>query len=303
MQRRVSAILMMSLILFLIFAPHAYSRSSGAAIPVPYALADGTRLTSFLSLPAGYQEGKKYPGILLIHGGRGDGKGALERADVFLQTGPVKEHLRPNYVVFSAAYHTDYFGGPHEIESMAAALKAMASLPQVDQGRIAALGVSHGGYLALMCAVHPQIPKMIKTAVSISGVVDVAAFLLYRYRPTLKGMTDTGYQPPGLAASPAVRALGWPPDKDARTRENYGRLSVISYLGNLQVPILVAHGAKDNIVPVSQARSLKEALEEQKKTFEYLEVPTGKSGGHFIFLSSKEMWERIDLFLKKYLYL
>jgi dipeptidyl aminopeptidase/acylaminoacyl peptidase len=301
MKRPVPGIFLLSLILLLLSAPFAWGRSSGGAIPVPYALTDGTRLTGYLSLPEGYQEGKKYPSILLIHGGRGDDKGVLNRADGFLRTGPVKEHLCRDYVVFSAAYHTDYFGGPKEIESMAAALKAMTALPQVDRSRIAALGVSHGGYLALMCAVNPQIPLKVKAAVSISGVVDVAAFLQHRYLPALGGKAGTGRLPPRLAASPAVRALGWPPDKDAKTKENYGRLSVLSYLGNLQAPVLVVHGTKDNLVPVSQARSLREALEKQNKTFEYLEVPTGKIGGHFIFLSSKAMWEKIDLFLKKIL--
>ncbi|MBI4643429.1 MAG: prolyl oligopeptidase family serine peptidase [Deltaproteobacteria bacterium] len=237
----------------------------------------------------------------MIHGGRRDGKGVLERADGFLRTGPVKERLCPHYVVFSAAYHTDYFGGPQEMESMAAALKAMTALPQVDPGRIAALGVSHGGYLALMCAVNPQIPKIIKTAVSISGVTDVAAFLQHRHRPGLGGKAGTRPLPPSLAFSPVIRALGWPPDKDARTKENYARLSVLSYLGNLQAPLLVIHGAQDNLVPVSQARSLREALAKQNKPCEYLEIPTGEIGGHFIFLSSKAMWEKIEAFLKKYL--
>lgn len=289
MKRKIPKIFLLSVILPLLFAPCAFAKSPGPAVPVGYALTDGTRLTGYLSLPRDYQAGKRYPAILLIHGGRGDGADRLSRADGFLETRPVKEHLCRNYVVFSAAYHSDYFGGPQEIESMAAALKAMAGLPQVDRARIAALGVSHGGYLALMCAGHPQIPVKIKAAVSISGVVDVAAFLQHRYGGSR------------LAASPAVRAWGWPPDKDGRTRENYARLSVLTYLANFQVPVLVIHGTKDNLVPVSQARRLKEALEQRQKVFEYLEVPTGRIGGHFIFLTSKVVWEKIEAFLKKYL--
>jgi len=289
MKSTVPGIFMLSVILLLLSTPVSLGRGSGAAAPISYSLTDGTRLTGYLSLPRDYQEGKKYPAILLIHGGMGDGANRLGRADRFLQTWPIQEHLCRRYVVFSAAYHSDYFGGPQEIESMAAALKTMAGLPQVDRARIAALGVSHGGYLALMCAGHPQIPLRIKAAASISGVVDVAAFLQHRFGGSR------------LAASPAVRALGWPPDKDARTRENYARLSVLTYVGNFQAPVLVIHGTQDNLVPVSQARRLKEALEQRQKVFEYLEVPTGRIGGHFIFLTSKAMWEKIDAFLKKHL--
>jgi len=253
-------------------------------------LTNGAKLTGYLSLPPDYPEGARYPAILLIHGGRGDdGKELRNRTAGFLKAPPVKEHLCRRYVVLSAAYQSDYLGGPREIESLAAALKTLAGLPQVDRGRLAALGVSHGGYLALMCAGHPQIPVQIKAAVSISGVVDVAAFLQHRFGGSR------------LAASPAVRALGWPPDKDAQTRENYARLSVLTYLGHFQVPVLVIHGTKDNLVPVSQARKLKEALEQRQKVFEYLEVPTGKIGGHFIFVSSKAVWAKINAFLKKHL--
>jgi len=286
---RIPGVFLQAVILLLLSTSIALAQGSGAAKPVPYALTDGTRLTGYLSLPPDYQEGKKYPSILLVHGGRGDGADRLSRADGLLKTRPVKEHLCRRYVVFSAAYHSDYFGGPQEMESMAAALKAMAALPQVDRTRLAALGVSHGGYLSLMCAGHPQIPVKIKTAVSISGVVDVTAFLQHRFGGSR------------VAASPVARALGWPPDKDAGTRENYARLSVLTYVGNFQVPVLVIHGTKDNLVPVSQARRLKEALEQRQKAFEYLEVPTGRIGGHFIFVTSNAVWEKIDAFLNKYL--
>jgi len=289
MIKAISGIFLAILFWLSVSTPAAFPRSSGGITTVPYTLADGTGLTGYFSLPPGYQEGKRYPAILLIHGGLGDNHGVRNRAKEFLHTGPVKKHLRPHYPVFSAAFHSEYLGGPQEIESMAAALKAMASLPQVDPGRIAALGVSHGGYLALMCAAHPGMPSKIKAVVSISGVVEVGAFLEHRFGGNR------------IAAGPAAMALGWPPDKDAVTKENYARLSVLSYLGNLQAPVLALHGTEDNLVPVSQARKLKEGLEKQNKKFEYLEVPTGKIGGHFIFLSSKEIWEKIGVFLRKYL--
>jgi dipeptidyl aminopeptidase/acylaminoacyl peptidase len=302
MKSKVPKIFLLSLILLLFSPISAFAKSPESAMPVSYALADGTRLTGYLSLPPDYQRGRQYPAILLIHGGRGDeGLELRNRTAGFLKVRPVKEHLGRRYVVFSAAYHSEYLGSPQEIESITAALKTLAGLPQVDRARLAALGVSHGGYLALMCAGHPQIAVPIKAAVSISGVVDVAAFLQHRDRPSLWGKLSGGKQSPELAASPAVRALGWPPDKDAETRGNYARVSVLTYVGNFQVPVLVIHGTKDNLVPISQARRLKEALEQRQRVFEYLEVPTGRIGGHFIFVTSKAMWAKIEAFLQKYL--
>ena len=301
MRRPGPGIFLLLAMLLLVSVPLAWGWSSGTVIPVPYTLTDGTGLEGYLSLPPNYQQGTRYPAILLIHGGTGDIGGLRNRALEFIQIKPVQKHLCPKYVVFSAAYHADYLGGPKGIESMAAALKTMAALPQVDQGRIAALGVSHGGYLALMAAMRPQMPLKIKAVVSISGVTDVAAFLKDLYRLSPGGKADTGGPLLSLIAGPVVRALGWPPDKDAETRRNYQRLSALTYLGNLEAPVQVIHGAKDNLVSVSQARGLKEALTKQKKTCEYLEVPTGKIGGHFIILTKPEIWDKIDLFLKKYL--
>ncbi|MDD2901131.1 MAG: alpha/beta fold hydrolase [Syntrophales bacterium] len=299
--KRAPGIFLLAVTWLLLLVPCAWGRSAGTAMPVPYTLADGTRLTGYLSLPPQYQKGQRYPAILLIHGGTGDQGGLRNRAREFSQIKPVRKHLCPNYVVFSAAYHADYLGGPKEIASMAVALQTMAALPQVDPGRIAALGVSHGGYLALMAAVQPRMPVKIKAVVSISGVTDVAAFLKDLYRLHPGGKADRERPLLGLIASPVIRALGWPPDKDAETKEKYRRLSVLTYLGNLQAPVLVIHGSKDNLVPVSQARSLREGLKKQEKTCEYLEVATGRIGGHFIILTKPEIWDKIDLFLKKYL--
>ena len=132
-------------------------------------------------------------------------------------------------------------------------------------------------------------------------MADVAAFLKGLYRLHPGGQAESRRPLLRLIASPVVRALGWPPDKDAGARDNYRRLSVLTYLGNLEAPVLVIHGTRDNIVPVSQARSLREGLKKQGKTWEYLEVPTGKIGGHFIIVTKPAIWDQIDLFLKKYL--
>ena len=108
---------------------------------------------------------------------------------------------------------------------------------------------------------------------------------------------------PGLRQFAVIkipRAFAWPPDKDPGTRENFARISVLSYVGNLKAPILVIHGDEDTVVPITQARMLREALRQEKKNYEFLEV---HNGGHFIFLDSNTVWERIDAFLKKYLQL
>jgi dipeptidyl aminopeptidase/acylaminoacyl peptidase len=302
MKKRALAVIFLTALLGLSLLAVAAPWSQAEPLPVPYTLPDGTRLTGYLSLPPTYQSGQKYPAILLIHGGKGlerNRPGGQSRR--FLKSKPVQENLCPKYVVFSATYASEYFADPREFASMAAALKAMTALPQVDPQRIAALGVSHGGYLALMCAAHPDITPKPRAAVSISGVVEVATFtqhlrLLGEQRKGGRGAEFFPY-----ATTRVAQALGWPPDKDQGTRENYARVSVLTYVPLITAPLLVIHGTGDNLVPFSQARSLRQALEKEKKNFEFLEVPTGPVGGHFIFASHQAVWEKIEAFFNKYL--
>lgn len=297
MRYRIIAGVILTVALLLAVPQFTDSRPSPAVTAVSYALSDGTRLTGYLSFPPECREGKKYPAILLVHGGRGVSRQRPQGlAKGYLKLKPHQEYLLRNYVVFSGEYYADYLGDSRAFQSMAAALETMATIPQVDPQRIAAVGASHGGYLALMCMIHPNIRPKPKIGVSVCGVVDVAEWVKY-----LQTIKDQPGLLPGLRQFAVIkipRAFGWPPDKDPGTRENFARISVLSYVRNLEAPILVIHGDEDTVVPITQARMLREALRQEKKNYEFLEVHTG---GHFIFLDSNTVWERIDAFLKEYL--
>ena len=74
---------------------------------------------------------------------------------------------------------------------------------------------------------------------------------------------------PGLrqyAVTKIPRAFGWPPDKDPETRENFARISVLTYVSNLQGPILVIHGDRDTVVPITQATRLRDACSKKEKS-------------------------------------
>lgn len=297
MRARFMAGVILAAALLLMFPRFTDSQTTPTLTAIPYALSDGTKLTGYLSLPPGYQEGERYPAILLIHGGRGVSRHRPRGlAEEYLKLKPHQEYLRRDYVVFSGEYYADHLGDSREFLSMTAALKTMAALPQVDPQRIAAVGASHGGYLALMCMLNPNIHPKPKIVVSICGVVDVAEWVKY-----LQIIKDKPGLLPGLRQFAVIkipRAFGWPPDKDPGTRENFDRISVLSYVRSLKGRILVVHGDRDTVVPITQARMLREALRKEKKNYEFLEVHTG---GHFIFLDSNTVWEKIDTFLKRYL--
>jgi dipeptidyl aminopeptidase/acylaminoacyl peptidase len=279
---------------------------AGEVRPVDYSLEGGKKLTGYLSLPDKRKAGEKIPAVLLIHGGKGvqlkikSKNSALDMVNASY----IQKNLGDRYAVFSAEYYSEYFGDEREFESIKSAYEALLRIPEIDQGRIAVIGVSHGGYLTLMCAMNPAIGAKVKCAVDVSGVVDVATWSVYMKnllgRAPSHGGSNRGTDDILAYVSTDVgKALGWPPDSDAKTKERYAKISALSYVKNLAAPLLVIHGSGDNLVPLDQAHKLKASLQKEKKVFEYEEIATGSKGGHLIFGTSAKVWEKINAFLAK----
>ena len=282
--------------------PPPLSLAGEETLHLPYALADGTFLIGHLTLPPGATPDKKVPVVVLIPGGKGKKGGYFwRRAQNYLEYKQIRDNLRDRYAVLAVEYVSWYYGDPREMESVLAAFQALKHVPQVDLERLAVIGQSHGGYLALMSVMQPGVEPRPKAAVSVSGVVDLASYVLYMREEEL---TRGGFMPQEAyhyITRKVPQALGWPPDRDEATRERYARRSLLTYVHLLQVPVLIIHGRGDQVVPVSQARMLLDALHNYGKTYESLEIPSGKLMGHFLFQRSEPAWEKITAFLAKYL--
>jgi len=106
------------------------------------------------------------PAILFLHGGVGGGDMPAMKAST---RQPILEHFfKLGHVVMSADYRRYHFG-ENQIQDILAAYRKLESCPFVDQSRIAIIGGSHGGYLALMLAT--RIP--LNAVVSMAGLVDI----------------------------------------------------------------------------------------------------------------------------------
>jgi dipeptidyl aminopeptidase/acylaminoacyl peptidase len=138
---------------------------------------------------------------------------------------------------------------------------------------------------------HPEVQVRPQAAVSFAGIVDPAAQLQYM-RDNRDKLPD--FLRPFTQHTPSI--LGWPPRRDVKTRTRYERISVLSYVQNLHVPVCIIHGDQDNIVPVSQAHTLRDRLQQAGKPHRYLEIP---GATHMNLMGLPQAWQQVEAFLSE----
>lgn len=130
-------------------------------------------------------------------------------------------------------------GWPGTLDDAAAALDHLATVPDVDAGRVVTLGHSAGGHLAVWLA----------SGVRVAGepvVAPIAAVGQGAVCDLVAASRD------GLGSGAADALLGGGPDE---VPERYAVASPARH-APLQVPVVLVHGADDDIVPPTQSSLL-----------------------------------------------
>jgi dipeptidyl aminopeptidase/acylaminoacyl peptidase len=134
----------------------------------------------------------------------------------------------------------------------------------LDGDKVGIMGASYGGYAALMGAVRR--PDLYKAAVGICGVYDLPDILAAELRDD-----DTAEN---AVYNLWVRRIG-DPRQDGEALE---RASPRRRADEVQCPVVLVHGADDQVVPVFQSRRMKDALNQAGKVrVDYVEV---RDAGH-----------------------
>jgi dipeptidyl aminopeptidase/acylaminoacyl peptidase len=170
---------------------------------------------------------------------------------------PWIEHLASEgFAVFAPSYRgneggegRDDFGG-EDRQDVYAAVDLMASLPFIDEKRMASIGFSRGGIGALLALAERT---EIKASVSWGGVADLHQ--TYLERDDLRRMLK--------------RVVGHP----AKNAAAYLYRSPLHYADSFHGPVLIIHGKLDHQVGVIQAETLAQRLERLGKPFEYWLYP------------------------------
>jgi dipeptidyl aminopeptidase/acylaminoacyl peptidase len=207
--------------------------------------AEGARVQGHLMTPPGFDQTKKYPAIVLIHGGPqgawGDAWSYRWNPEMFAARGYVV--LMPNprgSSGFGQKFLEDVsgdWGGKAYVDIMNG-VDMLAALPYVDGTRIGAAGGSYGGYMVDWILGHTD---RFKALVSHAGVYDLKS----EY-----GVTEELW-------FPEWEFKGNPWDNP----ELYQKWSPDNFVKNFKTPTLVTHGELDFRVPINQGLELFTALQ------------------------------------------
>jgi dipeptidyl aminopeptidase/acylaminoacyl peptidase len=225
--------------------------------------AEKTQVHSFIVKPPAFDPAKKYPVLMLVHGGPqgewGESWTYRWNSQVFAGAGYVVVMPNPRGSVgygqkFTDDINQDWGGKPYD--DLMAVTDYVAKLPYVDAEKMAAAGGSYGGYMINWMLGHTT---RFKCFVSHAGVYDL--------RSEAEATEELWF--------PTWEFGGMPWENP----EVYDRWSPSKFVKEFKTPTLVIHGELDFRIPYSQGMALFTALQIQKVPSQMLMYP---DEGHWV---------------------
>jgi dipeptidyl aminopeptidase/acylaminoacyl peptidase len=244
----------------------------------------GDSVFGWLQKPPGFDAGRKYPLVYLIHGGP---QGAW--TDYWGSRWNYQLFAARGYVVAAVNFHgstgygqkfTDAISrhwGDYPYEDLMKGLDAVARLPYVDSTRMGAAGASYGGYMVYWIAGHTN---RFKVLVDHDGVFNTAS---------MAGSTEelwfTDWEFGGTVY--ANRAL-------------YEQWSPLNFVQNWKTPMLIVHSQLDYRVDLSEGYQAFTAAKRMGVPAKFLYFP---DEGHWVLRprNRRIWWSTVLDWLEAYL--
>jgi dipeptidyl aminopeptidase/acylaminoacyl peptidase len=255
----------------------------GASQIVQWKGDDGESIEGALLLPAGYEEGKRYPMIVELYSPRNQ-SGLVNRFG--LGFGGIA-----NFQLWASRGYAVFFPNIPLKVGMPMRSISSAVLPGVnkiidmgiaDPDRLAVMGTSYGGYCVLALLVQTT---RFKAGVSSAGFGNIIGFY-------------------GSMQSAEAAGIGWAEEGQGSMggtpwdfRQRYIENSPIFYLDGMTTPLLLVHGASDTTVPAFLSEEVFIDLRRLHKEVTYLKYPGGEHGaGSFNYVDSLDYFGRMISF-------
>jgi dipeptidyl aminopeptidase/acylaminoacyl peptidase len=266
--------------------PQLAELQQGDTEVVTWKSSDGVEIEGVLLKPVGFQNGRRYPTLVVAHGGpagayvNGFRLGGLEGGQVWAGKGWAVFYPNPrgssNYGQKAlAANVTDWGGGDYK--DIMTGVDALVARGIADPDKLAHIGWSYGGYM---------------TAWVITQTTRFKAAMVGAGLTNMWSMYGTNDIPSVLIAY-----FGGIPSK--QTLPLYLDRSAMSHIDKVTTPTLILHGANDERVPVGQAYELYRGLKDRGKPTELVFYPRE---GHGIqeYYHQKDRLQRIYDWVTKY---
>ena len=208
-----------------------------------YCSNDDTPIEGFLLKPRGYEKGKTYPTVTLIHGGPHSayGQAFMFRVQVLASHGVAVLYTNPRGSqtygqAFACAVVQDWGGGDYQ--DIMAGVDRLVEEGVADAKRLGVMGGSYGGFMS----------SWIVTQTDRFGAAAIAAPVINRH--SFFGTSDAGYN----FGEHQCGGTPWTnPDKLLER-------SPIAYVNRVATPVLLMHGEGDLRCPVAQSEEFYIAL-------------------------------------------
>ncbi|HEY5776428.1 MAG TPA: alpha/beta fold hydrolase [Xanthomonadales bacterium] len=175
----------------------------------------------------------------------------------------------------------DGYNREASVQDIGALLDWIKQQPQLDENRVAIIGASYGGYVALASAVHYS--DRLRAAVDRVGISNFVTFLenTQDYRREL-------------------RRVEYGDERDPEMRAFLERISPLNNVEKIKIPLFVQQGSNDPIVPKSESDQMVAALRERGQTVWYMNALN--EGHGYGKKENRDLFEQATfLFLQKYL--
>jgi dipeptidyl aminopeptidase/acylaminoacyl peptidase len=223
---------------------------------------NGVQQDGVVVYPPGFSAARKYPLVLVIHGGP-------QASSTLSFSGLAQLFAARDYIVFSPNYRgSDNLGnafqrsifndaGEGPGRDVMAGIQALEQKGFVDKDRIAVTGWSYGGYMTSWLIGHYHIWK---AAVAGAAVND----LVHTYALADFNVTER-------------YSFGGPPWSE-KMMKTYRDQSPISYAGHISTPTLILSDTGDARVPITQSYLMYHALKDGGVPVQFFAYPVA---GHF----------------------
>jgi len=242
--------------------------------------AEGTKVEAMLIRPPKFDATKKYPLLVLLHGGPqtmwSNAWGYRWNAEVFSAPGYVTLMINRRGSTGYGQKFTDEitndWGGKAYVDVMNGVDFALKKYPFIDGSKMAAAGGSYGGYMADWIAAHNG---RFKAIISHAGVYDKVA---------MYATEELWFEEHDMQGTP------W------SNPESYRKWAPVTYardLGTFKTPTLVICGERDYRVPYTQSLEFFSALQRQGVPSKLVVFP---DEGHWILKpQNSQFWYKTFL--------